>query len=474
QDYHSYLQQADHLERQHAFEAALAPYHLALVEAPSPAHRIDIHNLLGRLYTRLEQYPSATEHFQAALEGLDQLDEADRQALRPTQAAILNHLGKLSARTAIKAAIQYHRQALELIRSLHAEAPEAYRAHLANTLFALGDTYYRKSDFYQANKCYNELVELFSPLEAEAPDQAQPALAMAYFQLGAVAADQDKMPEARTRYHKALYIYKQLVERYPDHYRPLLASVLNNLAVVNRIQGYLTEAKQKYEETIEAYRRLSERDPAFLPYHAASLNSLANVYADSWTPEDDIFAENRGFLSGLGTLLQDSNPAPETKDLEAAENYYQQALDIYRQLADREPDTYAHYVATVLHNLGVLYDENRAYDQAQTHYEQALFLRRQLVERQPQAFVFDLCSTQMNLVTLFQTMMEQRQDIRLKARSLDLLEDTRSRLALYDQDQLPPAIVNLLGDLDYFSNYFQHITEAELIAQKLKANSRVL
>ena len=49
---------------------------------------------------------------------------------------------------------------------------------------------------------------------------------------------------------------------------------------------------------------------------------------------------------------------------EKAVDYYQQAVKIYNELADQEPDTYTHYVATALHNLGVLYDEKKDYPNA--------------------------------------------------------------------------------------------------------------
>jgi tetratricopeptide (TPR) repeat protein len=456
------------------FEEAIKQYQHALELAQYTGQKIDIHNYLGRLHGSLGNRSQSIQHFEDSLNLHESVAQEEAPELQANKAVVLNNLGALYANEDLQKTIQFHKAALQLIQGLYEQNQELFTEYLGNTHYSLGGAYFLQNDFYQANKSYQQVVDIYSVYEKEQPERARPLLAITYFQLGGIASEQDKAENARTYYHKALYLYEKLMENHPDEFRPYLASVLNNLGVINRLEGYLTEAKKNYEKTIQEYEILAQRDPVtFLPYYATSLNSLGNVYADSWTPEDDIFAGNRGFLSGFG-LFTNETDSKDDEDMVKAEKYYQRALDIYNQLADQEPETYTHYVATTLHNLGVLYDENKAFDKAEGFYQQALNLRKKLAEREPQAFDFDVASTQMNLVTMYQTQMEKNVDLSLKAKAVDLLENSKQRLDKYIQDEVPTAIENMRGDIAYFTKYFANVKEADLVSNDLKVKADLL
>lgn len=472
--FEEHLQAANVLVNDQQYEEAIEQFQNALELAPYSGQKIDIHNYLGRLYSSLGNKEGALSNFQASLDLHNALVDNDIPGLLANKAVVLNNLGTLFADEDLDQTIAYHKQALEIIQNLYEKEGESYIEYLGNTQYSLGGAYFLKGDFYQANKAYKQLVSLYSEYEKSHPDQARPLLAITYFQLGGIASEQDKVEDARSHYHKAQYLYEKLMDSHPDEFRPYLASVLNNLGVINRLEGYLSEAKKNYERTIQEYELLAQIDPAtFLPYYAVSLNSLGNVYADSWTPEDDIFAGNRGFLSGFGFFTSEET-ASEDEDMQKAERYYHQALDIYNQLADEAPDTYTHYVATTLHNLGVLFDENKDFEKAKDYYQQALQLRKKLVEHEPQAFEFDLCSTQMNLVTMYQSLMEKEIDISLKDTAKELLEDSQKRLEKYAGETVPKAIENMLGDIEYYTEYFAKVNEADLVSNDLKVKASLL
>jgi tetratricopeptide (TPR) repeat protein len=466
--YENWLLSARQLTEDGQYETAIEHYEGALASAQYTAQQIDVRNYLGRLYQITGATETAIQQFQASLTLHEQLPEEQIQKLSVNRAVVLNNLGTLFAGRDPQQTIEYHKAALQILEEQDQKTPDTYTEYLANTHYSLGGAYLLQSDVYQANQAYKKLIDLYTNQQTGIPPGIRPLLAITYFQLGSIASEQDKVQDARTFYHKATYLYEQLMERQPKAFLPYFASVQNNLGVINRLEGYLSEAKKNLQRTMAAYQELAQDDPEnFLPYYANSLNSLGNIYADSWTPEDDIFSGNRGFLSGSGLFGSEEKPREE-KDKEQAEAYYRQALDIFQQLADRAPDTYSHYVGTTYHNLGVLFDESKDFEQAEHYYREALGLRQKLAQLEPQAFDLDVCSTLLNLVTMYQTMMEQNVDISLRDTCLEWLPDIRKRLENYTGGSVPKAVENMKGDLDYFTQYFTQIQEIDLVNKDLK------
>lgn len=456
------------------YEEAINHFAQALKLAPHTAQKIDILNLMGRVNAELGASDEATRFFEQSIDLHDGLDEALAQKLLANKAVVLNNLATLYANKDLPKAIQAHKDALMILRDISDAEPEKYKEHLANTIYSLAGAYFLKPDYFQARKLYEEVIRLYEELEPVKPHLAQPLMAMSYFQLGAIASEQNKIPESRNFYFKAKIWYEKLMEKHPNEYRPYLASVLNNLGVVNRIGGQLSDAKKNFKQTIQEYKILADQNPdTFLPYYAASLNSLGNIFADSWTPEDDLFSD-RGFLSGFGllgidqvTVATEEEKNITVKDVKEAESYYLKALEVYNHLADEHPETFTHYLATTLHNLGVLYDENKSFAQAEKYYKQALAIRQKLADKEPAAFDFDVCVTQMNLVTMYQTVMESKVDMTYKEPAEKLLADSIERLAKYEEKQMPPSIKNMLGDIEYFKAFFSDIEEVTLVLRDM-------
>ncbi|MGB7512425.1 MAG: tetratricopeptide repeat protein, partial [Pelodictyon phaeoclathratiforme] len=76
-------------------------------------------------------------------------------------------------------------------------------------------------------------------------------------------------------------------------------------------------------------------------------------------------------LNNLAVLQSDLN------DYGAAEEGYKEALAVYRQLAETNPQTYLPYIATTLNNLAVLQKDLNDYGPAEEGYREALAVYRQ-------------------------------------------------------------------------------------------------
>jgi len=90
-------------------------------------------------------------------------------------------------------------------------------------------------------------------------------------------------------------------------------------------------------------------------------------------------------------------------------NEYEEALAIYRKLAETNPNTFLPFVAGTLNNLAVLHKAQNRYDEALNEYEEALTIRRKLAETNPNTFLPDVAQTLINLSIYFQDCVIERE-----------------------------------------------------------------
>jgi tetratricopeptide (TPR) repeat protein len=76
---------------------------------------------------------------------------------------------------------------------------------------------------------------------------------------------------------------------------------------------------------------------------------------------------------------------------------YKETLEIYRRLAQTNPQAYEPYVATTLHNLASLYSDTQRFTESEAMYKEALEIHRRLAQKNPQAYEPDVAQTQYNL-----------------------------------------------------------------------------
>jgi len=83
-----------------------------------------------------------------------------------------------------------------------------------------------------------------------------------------------------------------------------------------------------------------------------------------------------------------------------AQPLYEEALQIYRKLAEENPRTYLPYVATTLNNLANLQKAKNEFGDALEKYEEALQIYRKLAEENPRTYLPDVAMTLNNLANL--------------------------------------------------------------------------
>jgi Tfp pilus assembly protein PilF len=92
-------------------------------------------------------------------------------------------------------------------------------------------------------------------------------------------------------------------------------------------------------------------------------------------------------LNNLGTLQSDY------KDYSGAANSFQEALKIYQQLAQSNPQAYLPDMAMTLDNLGSLQSDSNDFAGAEKSFKEALKIYRQLDQASPKAYLPDVAMT---------------------------------------------------------------------------------
>ncbi|GEM_PF-4514299 len=414
--------------------------------AASPAARIDMLNRRGQQLLKEGKRAAALSTFRESLEIMDTLPEDARTAVAPVKAAVLNHVGALIADDDPAAAIEAHQAALKIFEQTD-HNPQA----VLNTRLMLADAYQRARKFYFARKHYRAVLEWYRSRMPEERRTQRPLAASVYWHLGNIALEESKAVEAKEKFLKAWELYRELTDEGQEAFRPWLAATLNNLAVAEKLENHYSEAVRYYRAALQEYRQLARRRPeVFLPYLAATFHQLGNAFTEKKDVRDE--AAGAAPLTGFGilTLAKKEQEQKAEADRRQAEEYYRQALALYQQLAEQD-SMYAPHAATVIHNLGVLYDEHKDHARAMEFYRDALQKRRMLAEADPETFNADVCITIFNMLTLLLARAEGGDAAALDEADA-LMDEARRRLAIYPHDD--GVIGGMKADLTYYRKHF--------------------
>lgn len=102
-------------------------------------------------------------------------------------------------------------------------------------------------------------------------------------------------------------------------------------------------------------------------------------------------------------LLQSLN------DFDKARQHYEEALRLYRELANKNPEKYQPDVAKTLNNLGILLANIGKLKQAQTCFEEVLQIFQKLAKKNPEKYLSDVAVTLSNFGNLLCRMKELEQ-----------------------------------------------------------------
>ncbi len=421
--------------------------------------RIELYHLLAASYLESQKTEEAIQSLKTSKELAKLLPEDKRHEVAKIQAGIFTAIGMLfSEEGNLKAAIKIHTEATNILEKLFEKDKQEYFPELAQTYLLLSALSEKTGDFYLAKKNYKAILKLIEklPEKDRKKEYYKNLSAFAHQQIGDTALNNFQVEEARKELTRALFLYQELVSEKGDEYRPQLTLTLNNLGIACKLNNQYTDAIRYLLAALEQQEILSQQSPReYLPYCAASLNLLGNLY----TQKKDIRDEMDGAspFTGFGLLSADQNKKKKRKeeDKKKALEYYQRALEIYRQLSATD-QSYLPSVAATLHNLGVLHDEYGEEKEALDYYTQALKLRRKLAAQDPDFFRVDLAITLLNIITLLWSRVENGKSESI-TQALPLLEEAEVCLSYYEETE--GAIGTMKVELEYYQKRFSKAKE---------------
>ena len=271
-----------------------------------------------------------------------------------------------------KQAEKYYVRALEINRRQAKENPQAYEAELLPPLNNLANVYRYTQQFKESEATYKEALEISRRLAKDNPPTYKPNVAQTLNNLATLYHATRRFDEAEAMYKEALEIYQLLAKDDPQAYEPILAQILTNLANHYRTTKRISEAEIEtmLKQALEIRRRLAKDNQQHNPHVANTMSKLANFYQDS-------------------------------KRYDEAKVMYEEALEIYQQLAKDNPQAYEQEVAYQLNNLAGLYGEIKQFDESEAMFKEAMKIIRKLAKDNPQVYEPKMALTLSNLAELY-------------------------------------------------------------------------
>ncbi|OKH14581.1 tetratricopeptide repeat protein [[Limnothrix rosea] IAM M-220] len=130
-------------------------------------------------------------------------------------------------------------------------------------------------------------------------------------------------------------------------------------------------------------------------------------------------------------------------EYETALGEYEEALEIYRQLAATNPQSFLPDVAMTLNNLAVLHSDRNEYETALGEYEEALEIYRQLAATNPQSFLPYVAGTLNNLAVLHKALNEYETALGEYEEALEIYR----QLAATNPQSFLPYVAGTLNNL---------------------------
>jgi CHAT domain-containing protein len=432
---------------------------------------------LGSVFSELGRSQEAVASYQEALELYRRLGQGQQVVPQAIEAGILRSLGNVySDLRRLPEAEAAYQEGLQLYRKLAQGQPEAFDPDMVMTLKGLGNVLRYRRRLPEAGAVYKEALQLSRKLAQSRPEVYESDVATALYELGSVFSELSCLKEAEVAYREALELYRRLAQTQPEVHEPILAFTLCGMGNVLRRQRRAREAEAACLEALKLFRKPTQGQTELVEYGLAlTYYNLAVAFVDmcllteaeaamceslklrrKLAQESELELDLATALNGLGNIFRDLRRLPEAKDV------LEEALGIYRMLAQTEPEVYEPSVAMTLNNLGnVLWDLNRLLE-AETAYQEGLKLYRKLVTDGLEAFDPGMA---MMLTGLGNVLRELSRLPEAEAAYREGLKLWR-KLAQGEPEAYEPSVARALNNLGGLLVYLNRLPEAEAALQE--------
>jgi tetratricopeptide (TPR) repeat protein len=385
------------------------------------------HEQLGRLYTDIKNFEHATRYLEKALIEVRTLVEVDSKRYSSNLGLILLNYAELKQELLdFDNSLVYFKEALEVFENLAKSNPKVYLRWLAFTSLGLGSIYEDLREVENALKFQKKALKIYRKLALENPDVYLQDVSRCLVSIGVLYRDViEDNNKALKYFEESLVIEKLFAELNPQKHSHRLSILLKNLGIVYYNQTHHDKALIKFNESLKLRKNLAKKNQYYLKDVADIYEQLARA-----------FYGKREFVNAI----KESN----------------QALEIYKNLVEENPQVYLAKAGKVHRFIGAVHKEDGASENAVRKYRQALESYQEAVKINETneywmnvADVFlDIASANFTLKNYFEAIQD----------SEEALEVFR-QLAETDMLNQLPNLVNALAKLAVF--YFEGFPQNE-------------
>ncbi len=250
------------------------------------------------------------------------------------------------------------REALEASREFGDKIPDELLVHVARMLSFLGLLRYRTDRVQEAEESYREALRIYKELDKTTLGLRPQDVAWTFFNLGWLLMAVNRLEEGEKMSREALKLYERSTPT--AMYDPMRGIMISqrNISSALFFAGRSSESEEIQREVLRVCRERARKKP-------------------------DNLSDIRDFgvsLLNLGELLRYTN-----RPLESIATF-QEALQLWRGLAEREPEVFLNVVPYSLNSLAVPLIQTGRFSEAEEAYLEAFGVFRELAEKTPDVF----------------------------------------------------------------------------------------
>ena len=272
------------------------------------------------------------------------------------------------------------------------------------------DTAYDYASFLADQASFSQAIEIGQWLEKFYSLEQAEAQIIATVKdfLGRCYFRNNQYQQGEAAYREALSVRHKLAEDDPSDVRTNdVSATCNNLGLLLYTTGRFDEAYSMLREALSAVKST--------PLAAHIYNNMGNLMKELHRPEDaetaymfarvlwhELLAGDTNYLAEFAmTSINLGNVVKDSGRKEAAEELYEDALSIFQELAEDNPDAYLNQLAWTYSMMGTLLKEASRMEEAEDMLNKALSIRQKLAEDNEGAFSIGVALVLENLASLY-------------------------------------------------------------------------
>ena len=352
---------------------------------------------LANTHKDLNRTEEAEAEFKDAIEIWLGLAKDNSEQYTPSLAQTFNDYATLlySLNRFTEAEDNYN-NALKIRRKLAKDNPARFNFDLAVTLLNYAVLNKTLKQYTKAETIYNQALSIFIELtgtDNNTITKYTPFVARTYYNIAILHRRFNLPQKAEDEYNKALTLFRILAQHTPDAFNLDIAKTLFSLAILHESLKRFTDAEAEYKEATCMYQVLADNNPnTFNSDLAKALFNLALMYYKL-----DCLKEAEEYFTRALRPFRELTTPPEGTHLmlRAWSNPV-----LYHEITETIPKQYLPDVAKTLKCLAIVHSKLKRKEEAKAELNDALDIYRELAQNDHQKYDSDLEDTLSKIASL--------------------------------------------------------------------------